>query len=131
MSPVETVLAILLIPAGILPIVTAWYLRRYRDLDSQALRDRWHVALVMALVGTTTAFLAANRLFDWGFSGSVLILPFGIALLLVDLVSGKWLLDYYRGAFAEQRESHDTRRTDALERTAVATERIADTQDEA
>lgn len=113
MSPVLTAVLILLIPAGALPVITAWFLRKYRNLDSQALRDRWHVAVVMALLGVITTFLAANRLFAWGIGGEILVLPFGIALLLIDLVSGKWLIDYWRGAFNGHRRG---REETALER---------------
>lgn len=94
-----TVILVLLVPAGLLPVVTAVLLSRYRHTDSRALRDRWHVAIVMALVGLTTTFLAANRLLGWGIEGEVLILPFGVALLLIDLVSGKWLIDFWQGKF--------------------------------
>lgn len=99
MSPVLTVLLILLIPAGLLPVVTAVFLSRYRNVGSKALRDRWHVAIVMAMVGLTTTFLAANRLLSWGIEGEILVVPFGIALLLIDLVSGKWLFDFWQGKF--------------------------------
>lgn len=104
MSPLLTAILIVLIPAGVLPVVTAWFLRRYRNEDSQALRDRWHVAVVMAILGVITTFLAANRLLGLGISGEVLLLPFGVALLLIDLVSGLWLWDYWRGAFNGRHE---------------------------
>jgi hypothetical protein len=102
MSLLLTVILVLLVPAGLLPVVTAWFLRRYHDAPSQALRDRWHVALVMAFVGVITALLAANRLFAWGIEGEILVIPFGLSLLLIDLVSGKWLWDYWTGAFSER-----------------------------
>lgn len=97
----ETALVIieaLLIPAGLLPIVTAWVLRRYRDADSQALRDRWHVALVLALLGGIAALISANALFGIGL-GRWLWIPLGAVLLAVDVISGKWLLDFWRGRF--------------------------------
>lgn len=112
MSPFLTAVLIVLIPAGALPVVTAWFLRRYRKLDSQVLRDRWHVALVMAAVGVIVAFLAANRLAGWGIGGEWLVLPFAVALLAMDVVSGKWLYDYWTGGFFDR----PTRGETSLER---------------
>lgn len=99
MSPIVTLIAWALIPAGALPIITAFVLRKYRHADSTALRDRWHIALVMAAVGVMAAILAGNRLWEWGLSGEAIAIPLGIVLLAVDFVSGKWLIEYWRGAF--------------------------------
>lgn len=88
----------LLIPAGLLPIVTAIVLWRYRKANSQALRDRWLVAVVLALLGAMAALIASDALFDWGL-GLERWIGFGIVLLAVDFVSGKWLIDYMRGRF--------------------------------
>lgn len=99
MSPVLTVIVVLLIPAGLLPIVTAWALRRYRSQPSQSLRDRWHLSLVLAALGGIVSVIAANRLLGWGVEGEALILPFALVLLLVDVVSGRWLLDHMTGKF--------------------------------
>ena len=99
MSPIVTVIAWLLVPAGILPVVTALVLRKYRNADSAALRDRWHIALVMAAVGVMACVLAANRLWEWGLTGEIIAIPLGVVLLAVDFVSGKWLLDFWRGRF--------------------------------
>ena len=92
-----SVIAWILIPAGLLPVLTAFVLRRYRDADSQSLRDRWHVALVMAFVGAMASLIASAALV--GTTGGWLWIPFGLALLAADLVSGKWLLDYWGGRF--------------------------------
>ncbi len=95
----------LLIPAGLLPVLTAWVLRRYRSSGSQALRDRWHVSIVLAALGVFAAFLAANRLWGWGVDGEVTSLLFVLILLAVDIVSGRWLIAYWTGAFIER--DHD------------------------
>jgi hypothetical protein len=97
-SPVLNVLILLLIPAGLLPIGTAWVLRRYRHSDSQALRDRWHLALVLALLGAIISLLAGLRLLDIRL-GEIGSIPFIVVLLAVDLVSGRWLIDFYQGRF--------------------------------
>ena len=99
MSPVLTVVVILLIPAGLLPIITAWVLRHYRHQTSPSLRDRWHLSLVLAALGAIVSLLSLNRLLDWGLTGDVLVVPFGVVLLAVDLLSGRWLLDHWRGRF--------------------------------
>ena len=87
-----------LIPAGLLPVLTLLVIRKYRHAASQSLRDRWHLAIVLAALGATTTVIAADALFDWGL-GLERWIAFGIVLLGVDLVSGKWLIDYYRGRF--------------------------------
>ena len=93
------IIAWLLLPAAVLPIVTAFVLRKYRHAESPSLRDRWHVALVMAAVGVMAAVLAANRVWGLELRGEIIAIPLGVVLLAVDVVSGKWLLDYWRGAF--------------------------------
>ena len=102
------VIAWLLLALGMLPVLTAWVLRKYRDSPSRSLRDRWHVALVLALVGVVAAFLAANRLFEWGLRGEVIALPLGGVLLAVDLISGKWLWEYMTGSFSDKRDWPET-----------------------
>lgn len=99
MSGVVDVIAWILLPAGALPVLTAWVLRRYRKADSASLRDRWHLSLVMAIVGIMAAVLAGNRIWEWGLRGEVIAIPLGLVLLAVDVVSGKWLLDFWRGRF--------------------------------
>ena len=96
-----TVIEVLLIPAALLPIVTAFVIRRYRNSDSQALRDRWHLALVLALLGFVTAMVAAMILLDIQ-NVDVIWIAFGLVLLAVDVVSGKWLYDYSTGGFEER-----------------------------
>lgn len=86
-----------LIPAGLLPVLTAWVLRRYRHAASAALRDRWHLALVLALLGASASLIAALVVSDVG--GGWAWIPFGLALLAVDVVSGKWLIEFWRGRF--------------------------------
>ena len=86
-------IAWLLLPAAVLPIVTAFVLRKYRHAESPSLRDRWHVALVMAAV------LAANRVWGLELRGEIIAIPLGVVLLAVDVVSGKWLWDFARGNF--------------------------------
>lgn len=87
----------LLIPAGVLPVVTAWVLRKYRHSDSPALRERWHLALVLAALGAITATIAVLAVF--GIRSGLVWVVFGLVLLAVDVVSGKWLLDFRRGRF--------------------------------
>lgn len=99
MSPVLTAIAWILIPAGLLPVATALVLRRYRRADSQALRDRWHVSIGMALVGGVTILLAVRALFDVDFGGQLLWVLFGLAVIVADIVSGKWLIEFWRGRF--------------------------------
>lgn len=111
MSPLLTVVVWLLIPAGLLPVFTAWELRRYRHTTSPALRDRGHLSLVLAVLGLTVTFLSANAAFGWGIRGEVVALPFAVVLLAVDLLSGKWLIDYWTGAFDSDRET-DIQRED-------------------
>lgn len=125
----------ILIPAGLLPILTAFVLRRYRNDPSQSLRDRWHVALALAALGVATMLLAANRVLSWGFAGEWVVIAFALMLLVVDVVSAKWLIAYYTGAFEElprhpetaiereDREVGDTRRAkqaEALEKEESA-----------
>ena len=93
-----TIIEALLIPAGLLPVLTAIVLVRYRTSDSKSLRDRWHLSLALAGLGLLTALIAADALFDWGL-GLERWVAFGVVLLAVDFVSGKWLLDYWRGRF--------------------------------
>lgn len=92
-----TLIEVVLIPAGVLPVVTAIVLRRYRNSDSQSLRDRWHLALALALLGLLTAVIAGLALLGIRI-GSVWV-AFGLALLIADVVSGKWLIDFWRGRF--------------------------------
>lgn len=101
MSPLLTGIALVMIPAGLLPVVTAWYLRKYRGERSQALRDRWHVSLALAALGLVTALLAIAALTDIRL-GTTFWAAFGIVILAADLVSGKWLLDYFNGGFSER-----------------------------
>lgn len=93
-----TVIEYALIPAAVLPVVTAIVLRRYRNADSQSLRDRWHLALVLAALGALAALIALNALLHLAL-GPWLWVPFGVILLIVDVVSGKWLIDYRNGRF--------------------------------
>jgi hypothetical protein len=97
MNPVLATIAWLLAPASLLPVLTAWILRPYRDADSPSLRDRWHLSVILALLGLLAAVVAVAALL--GASAGWLWIPFGLALLLTDLASGKWLLDYWRGRF--------------------------------
>lgn len=87
-----------LIPAGILPVLTMLVIRRYRHADSESLRDRWRLAVVMAALGAVTSFLAIAALFDLEL-GEPLWIAFGLALIAADVVSGRWLLDYWSGRF--------------------------------
>ena len=101
----ETLLKVieaLLIPAGLLPILTLVVIWGYRNADAQSLRDRWYIAIVMALLGGVTAAVAADALFDWGL-GLERWIAFGLVLLGADVVSGKWLWDFYFGTFDERR----------------------------
>ena len=89
----------LLIPAGLLPIITAAVLSRYRHADSRSLRDRWHLSIVLAILGGLVSLLAINRVATLGIDREVALAAFAVVLMAVDVVSGKWLLDYWRGRF--------------------------------
>lgn len=93
-----TLVEILLVPAGLLPVFTAWALRSYRRSDSRALRERWHLALILAALGLTASALAFADLMGIPF-GLFPWIVFGLVILAADVVSGKWLLDFHRGAF--------------------------------
>lgn len=99
MTGLIAVMVWLLIPAGILPIVTAAVLSRYRHADSPALRDRWHLSVVLAILGGLVSLLALNRVAAWGIHHHYAIALFALVLIAVDVVSAKWLIDYWRGAF--------------------------------
>lgn len=99
MTPVLTFIAWALIPAGLLPVATALVLRRYRKARSQALRDRWHVSIAMALVGLVTMGLALDALDVIDIGGESFWIAFGLAVLVADVVSGKWLLEFWDGRF--------------------------------
>lgn len=99
MSGPTAVIVWLLIPAGLLPIITAVVLSRYRHTDSTSLRDRWHLSIVLAILGGLVSLLAFNRVAALGFRGEALVAIFALVLIAVDVVSGKWLLDYWRGRF--------------------------------
>jgi hypothetical protein len=101
MSPLLYVIAIVMIPASLLPIVTAFVLRRYRSAPSQALRARGHVSLALAALGAVTGFLAIGAITDIEL-GTGFWAAFGLVIVAVDIVSGKWLLDYLTGGFAER-----------------------------
>lgn len=111
MSPLLTLIAFVMIPASVLPIITAWFLRRYRHEPSQALRDRWHVSLALAALGAVTGLLAIGALTDIEL-GTGFWAAFGVVIIAADVVSGKWLLDYYRGNFYTRPPGEET----ALER---------------
>lgn len=93
------VIAWLLIPAAVLPIVTAWVLRSYARANSPSLRDRWHLSLVLAAIGLVAAFLGLIRVLDLDVGTTWWAVPLGLVLLTADIVSGKWLVDYYNGHF--------------------------------
>ena len=100
MSPIVAVIAWILLPMAILPVLTAVVLTvKAWGFTSPALNERWLVSLVLAAVGIMAALLAANRLWQWELTGEIIALPLGLVLLAVDLVSGKWLIDYLRGRY--------------------------------
>lgn len=99
MTPLLTAIAWLLIPAGLLPIATALVLSGYRKARSQALRDRWHVSIGMAMVGLVTMILALSALDIIDIRGEPFWIAFGLAVLVADVISGKWLYDYWTGRF--------------------------------
>lgn len=100
MSPIVTVIVWALLPMAILPVVTAVVLSvKAWHADSPSLRERWLVSIVLAAVGIMAAVLAANRLWALELRGEVIAIPLGLVLLAVDVVSGKWLWDYWMGRF--------------------------------
>jgi len=96
-SPLLSALVWALVPMGLLPVATAAVLWRYRGSDSPALRERSRLALILALLGAVVTGLALNRIASLGLEGELLGIIFVIALLLVDVVSGLWLVEYLRG----------------------------------
>lgn len=90
-------LAWLLIPAGLLPIVTAIILHPFRRSESRALRDRYHLAVVLGVLGGVSAAIAIAVL--TARPAGPLWPMFALALLAADLLSGKWLFDYWQGRF--------------------------------
>lgn len=105
MSPVLSVIVWLLVPAAVLPILTAAVLRGHLNDPSAAARDRSHLALVLAGLGVVTALLALNRLLGWNLAGEALTVTFAAVLLAVDILSGKWLYEYWTGGFSERRQA--------------------------
>lgn len=104
------VLSFILVPMGLLPVMTAIVLFRHINAPSLALKERARLSLVLAFLGVIVTGLALNRLLGWGWSGEWLAIPFGAALILVDVASGLWLVDYFRGKFGEtelQREDRE------------------------
>lgn len=97
MSAVFTVLAIALVVMGILPVLTAFVLVNYRDAGSAALRERADLSILLAVLGLTAAALALNRLLNWGLADEAIAIPFAVVLLLVDVASGRWLWQFWRG----------------------------------
>ena len=97
------VLTIVLVPMGLLPVLTAVVLVRHVNSTSMALKERSRLSLVLAFLGVIVTLLALNRLLGWGWSGELLVIPFGIALILVDGASGIWLVEYLRGKFDDRR----------------------------
>lgn len=99
MSPAFTAVAIALVIMGVLPVLTAVVLFRYRHADSETLRERASLSIPLAILGVTVAVLALNRLLDLGMEGELVALPFGVVLLIVDIASGKWLWQWWTGRF--------------------------------
>ena len=92
-----TIVAWLLVPGGLLPVFAAFVLSRYRNADSHALRDRWHLAIVLAFLGGVSAAIAVTVITS---SPAGPLWPaFGIVILIADIVSGKWLVDFWQGRF--------------------------------
>ena len=89
----------LLVPMGVLPVITAIVLAPHVNSASMALKERARLSIVLALLGVIVAVLALNRLLNLGLSGAWLVLPFATALLLVDGASGVWLWQYLRNRF--------------------------------
>jgi hypothetical protein len=87
----------LLVPMGLLPVATGIVLWRYRNSDSAALRERARLALLLAVLGLLVALLALNRIASLGIEGEQLGLAFVGALLLIDIASGLWLVEYWQG----------------------------------
>lgn len=91
--------SLILVPMGLLPVLTALILVRFVNSESLALKERARLSIVLAFLGVIVTLLALNRLLNWGWSGEWLVLPFGIALILVDGASGVWLWQYLAGKF--------------------------------
>lgn len=93
------VLAWLLIPMGVLPVITAVVLAPHLNSASMALKERARLSVVLALLGVIVSLLALNRLLELGISSAWLAVSFAVILLLVDAASGMWLWQYLRNRF--------------------------------
>lgn len=102
MSPLLTVLSVLLVPMGLLPVLAAVVLWRHRRSESLTLRERAQVQLVLAAVAVSVAFLALNRVVPLNIPQEWVSVPFVGALLLMDIQSGRWLWQYWFGRFSER-----------------------------
>lgn len=93
---VISLLALLLIPMAVLPVVTAAVLFRELNSDSFALRERARIAQLLALMAITLAIIAARVVLDWDFDVIWVWLAFTVIVLVLDIASGVWLVAYLR-----------------------------------
>jgi len=97
-STIVTVLAWLLIPMGLLPVIAWLVLRHYANADSPTLRERARLQRILALLGLAVTLAAINNVFALNL-GALVTIPFAVILLLVDVASGRWLWDAWRGRY--------------------------------
>lgn len=90
---------VILAVVWVLPLIASVVLVRHWSSQSVSLHERTILALRDLLVATLAGAIAVNRILDLGWDGQLVIALLGIALILVSLPSGYWLLLYFRGAF--------------------------------
>ena len=101
---VETLLAVLswvLVPMGLLPVITALVLLPQVNSHSIALKERARVQILLGLLGGSVAILAANRVFAWNLELGWVLIGFVLMLILIDIASGIWLWLYLTGRFRD------------------------------
>lgn len=107
---VETLLEVmswLLVPMGLLPVITALVLLPQVNSRSLALRERSRVQILLGLLGLSVLILAANRVFNLGFELGWVLVGFVVILLLIDLASAYWLWLYVSGRFKDDYDRED------------------------
>lgn len=89
----------LLVPMGLLPVITALVLLPQVNSPVIALKERARIQALLGMLGLLVATLAANRVFGFGFDLGWVLILFVVVLLLIDIASGIWLWLYLSGRF--------------------------------
>lgn len=93
------VLAWLLVPMAILPVITAVVLFRHLNARSLALRERARIAQLLAVMAVTVGVIAARVVFNLDIDLIWVWVSFAVIVLAIDIASGAWLLAYILGRF--------------------------------